>query len=214
MDIYWHGQAFFRLKGKVATVAIDPFDPEFTGLKLPKDTQSDVVLMTHDHKDHSNSSAITGDPIQVSGPGEYDVKGVAIVGVEVYHDSQNGAERGKNTVYNVEIDGLNIVHLGDLGHKLSEQQIQEIGSVDVLLIPVGGVYTIDAKVASEVVADLEPKIIIPMHYLLPGLKFDLGAVEAFLKEMGKEGGEEPLNKLTITKEKLPEEPQIVVLSKV
>lgn len=213
MDIYWHGQAFFRLKGKTATVAIDPFDPEFTGLKLPKDTQADVVLKTHEHKDHSNFAAIAGDPIQISGPGDYEVKGVAIVGVGVYHDSVSGQERGKNTIYNVEIDRLNIVHLGDLGHKLSDQQIQEIGSVDILLIPVGGKFTIDGKLAAEVAADLEPRVIIPMHYLLPGLKFELGTADAFLKEMGKEEGE-VLSKLTITKDKLPDEPQVVVLSKV
>ncbi len=213
MDILWHGQAFFRLKGKNVMIAIDPYDPEAIGLKLPKETQADAVLKTHDHKDHSNLSAITGEPIQITGPGEYEVKGAAITGIGVFHDNVNGAERGKNTIYNIEIDGLNIVHLGDLGHLLTESQIQELGTIDILLIPVGGVYTIDAKLASEVVAQLEPRIVIPMHYLLPGLKAELEPVDNFLKEMGKEGVE-PVTKLAITKDKLPEEPQVVVLAKI
>ncbi len=213
MDIYWCGQAMFKIKGKSASLIIDPFDPDFIGLKLPKDLSADVVLKTHDHKDHSNLKAVTDNPVEIIGPGEYEVKGVAMVGVPVFHDNKQGEERGKNTVYNINIDGLNIVHLGDLGHVLTEEQTQEIGSCDILMIPVGGLYTIDAKQAAEVVAQLEPKIIIPMHYLLPGLKVELAPVEEFLKEMGAEGIE-PQPKLTVTKDKLPEEPQVVVLNKV
>jgi L-ascorbate metabolism protein UlaG (beta-lactamase superfamily) len=212
MDIFWHGQAMFKLKGKNATVVIDPFDPEFVGLKLPKDLSADIALKTHDHGDHNNLSALTGEPIQITGPGEYEIKGVAITGVEVYHDKQNGVERGKNTVYNIQIDNLNIVHVGDLGHQFSQAQLEEIGNCDILLIPVGGTYTIDAKDASEVVAQLEPRIVIPMHYKVEGLKFELDGVDKFLKEMGKEDViAQP--KLTITRDKLPEEPQVVVLSK-
>lgn len=211
VDIYWLGQAAFRLKGKDATVIIDPFDPDFTGLKLPKDLTADLVLKTHDHKDHSNVSAVSGEKIVISGPGEYEIKGVAVTGVSVYHDKKNGEERGRNTIYNVQIDGLNVVHLGDLGHTLSEEHVAQVGSTDILLIPVGSVYTIDAKDASEVVVQLEPKIIIPMHYKLPGLKFELNDVSLFLKEMG---AEEIVTqaKLTITKEKLPDEPVVVVLN--
>lgn len=213
MDIYWYGQAFFKIKGKTATALIDPFDPDFTGIKLPKDLSCDIVLVTHTHKDHNNLKAAQGSPIKITGPGEYEVKGVAITGVSTYHDKSQGAERGKNTVFHLLMDGLNVVHLGDLGHKLTEDQVQEIGLTDILLIPVGGVYTIDAKEAAETVADLEPKIIIPMHYGgVPGLKFPLEEVDKFLKEMGVEKLE-PQAKFSITKEKLPEEPQVVLLSK-
>ncbi len=215
MDIYFYGQAMFKIKGKTATLVIDPFDPNVTGLKLPKpaDLEADAVLVTHNHPDHNNLAALPGEPLQVLGPGEYEIKGASINGISVFHDKVQGAERGKNTIYHINIDGLNIVHLGDLGHVLNEEQTQGIDDVDILLIPVGGNYTIDAKAASEVVSQLEPSIIIPMHYGgLPGLKVDLAPVEEFLKEMGSENVQ-PQSKLYVTKDKLPEEPQVVVLSK-
>ena len=213
MDIYWYGQACFKIKGKQTSVIIDPFSPEFTGLKLPKDMQADIAMKTHDHEDHSNLSAVTGEPVLVTGPGEYEIKGVAITGVQTFHDSKNGEERGRNTVYTVHIDGLNIVHLGDLGEsKLTQEQIEGIGLCDILLIPVGGVYTIGGEEAAQLVSQVEASIIIPMHYKLPGLKFDLSEVDTFLKEMGVENLA-PQPKLTVTRDKLPPEPQVVVLSK-
>lgn len=213
MEIIWYGQACFKLKGKTSSVFIDPFDPVKLGLKLPKDLSADIAIKTHDHYDHNNLKAIEGAKIEISGPGEYEVKGIAVTGVGTHHDKSGGGERGKNTVYNIHLDGLNVVHLGDLGHVLTEEQVQEIGTTDILLIPVGGKYTIDPKDASEVVAQLEPRIIIPMHYNLPGLAVEgLGEVEAFLKEMGV-GESTPQPKLTITKDKLPDEPQVLVLSK-
>ena len=213
MDIYWYGQACFKLKGKNATVLLDPFDPDFTGLKLPKELEADIVLKSHDHKDHSNTGAVSGNPQVFQGPGEYEVKGIVISGVSSYHDNQKGAQRGQNTIYSVTIDGLNVVHLGDLGQDvLTEDQAQAIDA-DILLIPVGSVYTIDAKGAASIVAQLEPKIIIPMHFGgIEGLKFPLEPVDKFLKEMGVEGIS-AVPKLPITKDKLPEEPQVIVLSK-
>lgn len=212
MDIYFYGQACFKLKGKTATVFIDPYKEEFTGLKLPKDLSAIVAVSTHDHDDHNNLDSITDTQLKISGPGEYEVGGVSITGVSTFHDTEKGAQRGKNTVYNISVDGLNIVHLGDLGEKLTEEQIDEIGATDILLVPVGSVYTIDAKRASDVVSQLEPKIVIPMHYAMPGLKFELEPVENFLKEMGFDSAE-PQPKLSITKDKLPTELQVVVLSK-
>jgi L-ascorbate metabolism protein UlaG (beta-lactamase superfamily) len=213
MDIIWYGQALFKLKGKLATVVIDPFDPNFIGLKFPKDLESDIVLKTHDHGDHNNIVGVGGSPRVFDGPGEYESKGIIITGVSTFHDKTQGSERGLNTVYHVVIDDLKIVHLGDLGQtSLTEEQIQEIDQTDILLIPVGSVYTINAKEAANIISQLEPKIIIPMHYSLPGLSVELEPVENFLKEMGAEAVT-PVPKLTITKEKLPEEPQVVVLSK-
>lgn len=213
MDIYWYGQACFKIKGKNATVVIDPFDPDFTGLKLPKDLIADIALKSHEHKDHSNLEGVGGNPVNIAGPGEYEVKGVAIIGVGTDHDKAEGKERGKNTVYNLEVDGLNIVHLGDLGHVLTQDQVEEIGGCDILMVPVGSVYTIDAEDATQIVSQLEPKIIIPMHYGgVPGLKFPLEPVDNFLKEMGAENTQ-PQLKLTITKDKLPDEAQVMVLNK-
>lgn len=216
MDITWLGQACFKLKGKNATVVIDPFDPEFIGLKLPKDLQADVVLITHDHSDHNNAAIVsgpTGKPMVFTGPGEYEINGVVITGISSFHDDTQGSQRGKNIIFHLLLDGLNIVHLGDLGqHELTEEQLNLIGQTDILLVPVGSFYTIAAKEATGIVSQLEPKIIVPMHYKIDGLKVDLEPVENFLKQMGAEDVN-PISKLSITKEKLPEEPQVVVFTK-
>lgn len=213
MDIYFYGQACFKLKGKTASVIIDPYKEDFTGLKLPKDLSATIAISSHNHDDHNNLGVITGAELIINGPGEYEAGGISVVGVSTYHDKEKGAQRGKNTVYNITVDGLNIVHLGDLGDKLTEEQIDEIGLTDILLVPVGGVYTVDSKAASDLVSQIEPKIVIPMHYSLPGLKFELEPVETFLKEMGFENPE-PQPKLSITRDKLPGELQVVILSKV
>ncbi|MEK7617114.1 MAG: MBL fold metallo-hydrolase [Patescibacteria group bacterium] len=217
MDIYWAGQAMFRLKGKTQTVILDPYEADFVGLKIPKDWQADIVLSSHGHQDHNNTQNIPSpsgtSPMVFKDPGEYEVGGVVITGISSYHDNSSGSQRGLNTILHLNFDLLNIVHLGDLGQsRLSEEQITQIGEVDILLIPVGSVYTIDGKDASEIVSQLEPKIIIPMHYFIEGLKFELDPVDKFLKEMGAEEVS-PVPKLSISKEKLPEEPQVVVLSK-
>lgn len=217
MDIYWGGQALFRLKGKNVSVIIDPYDPNFTGLKLPKELSCDVVISSHSHEDHNNVGAVkTGsgvNPLVFNSPGEYEVGGVVITGISSFHDDSQGSERGKNTIFHLMLDRLNIVHLGDLGQsKLTEEQLTQIGEVDILLVPVGGIYTIDSKQAANIVSQLEPKIIIPMHFKIEGLKFELDDVEGFLKEMGLEAVvAQP--KLSITKEKLPEEPQVIMLAK-
>jgi len=212
MDITYLGHASFKIKGKAATVVTDPYDPKI-GLKFPK-VEADIVAVTHGHFDHSAFSQVGGQPFVVSGPGEYEIKGVEIVGVDSFHDNKKGEERGRNTIYNFKIDKLNIAHLGDLGQEsLTDSQIGEIGNVDILMIPVGGYYTIDASVASKIVSQLEPKIIIPMHYRDNDSTIkELAGVENFLKEMGKEGIT-PIAKLSITSDKLPEETQIVVMSK-
>lgn len=212
MEITWFGQSFFRLKGKTTTLLIDPFDPEMVGLKLPKDLSASVALTTHNHGDHNNTKVITNQKLIIAGPGEYEVEGVTITGTRTFHDKTGGSERGINTVYNMTVDGVNVVHLGDLGHELTEEQITEIGTVDVLLVPVGGVYTITASEAVKVVNQLEPRIVIPMHYKVDGLKIELETAEPFLKEMGAESVE-ATPKLSITKDKLPEETTVVVLSK-
>lgn len=211
MDIYWYGQSCFKLKGKNAAVLLDPYDPDFTGLKLPKDLSSDVILISHNHKDHN--FAPSGAAMVFDRPGEYEVAGAVITAINSFHDNTEGSERGTNIIFHMLVDGLNVIHLGDLGQsKLTEEQISQIGQTDILLIPVGGVYTIDSKVASDIVSQLEPKIIIPMHYKIEELKSELETVDGFLKEMGAEGVV-PLPKLSMSKDKLPEEPQVILLAK-
>lgn len=217
MEITWYGQACFKLKSKTSSIVIDPYDAEMTGLKLPKEFSASAVLVSHAHPDHSNSKVVTSpdgkEIMTFNDPGEYEIGGIVITGIGSFHDSSEGSERGNNTIFQVTVDGVNIVHLGDFGEKvLSEDQLNQIGQTDILLIPVGGVYTIDGKAASEIVSQLEPKIVIPMHYSIEGLKFQLDPVENFLKAMGIESSE-PQAKLSTTKDKLPEETQVILLAK-
>lgn len=213
MDITYLGHSSFKLRGKSATLVTDPY-PDGIGLKFPKHTTAEIVTVSHDHGDHNAIKNIEGTPYVVSGPGEYEITGVGIVGISTYHDEVKGAKRGKNTIYRIEIDGVSVVHLGDLGHTLSSEEVENLDGVNVLLIPVGGFYTIDAEAASTIVNEIEPAIVIPMHYNRPGLDpktfGELAPLDAFLKEMGKVGTL-PLPKLSVTKDKLPEELQVVVL---
>lgn len=212
MDISWLGQACFKIKGKNVTLVIDPYDPQMLSFKLPKDLEAQILLVSHQHPDHNFTSGVSGNPLLIQGPGEYEKLGVSFVGINSFHDNKNGEDRGKNTIYHILMDNINLVHLGDLGHLLTDEQLDEIETTDILMIPVGGNYTIDGETAAKVVAQLEPKIIIPMHYLLPGMNLPIVGVETFLKEMGAEEVA-PVAKLSITREKLPEESQVVVLSK-
>lgn len=213
VDIYWYGQACFKVKGKNTSVIVDPFSGEFTGLKEPK-LDGDIVCVSHQHEDHNNVGVVKGTgeekPFIISGPGEYEINGVNIIGISSFHDDKEGAERGKNTIYQITIDEVNVVHLGDIGQKQLKQQQVEALSCDVLLIPVGGVFTIDAKEAPDIIAQLEPKIILPMHYKVGSLKFDLAPIDDFLKSMGKENSEK-MAKFSVSRDKLPDEPQVVVL---
>lgn len=214
MEIYPLGHSSYKLRGKAATVVTDPYDPQTLGLKFPPHVTCDIMTISHAHQDHNYTKLIEGDKLLFTGPGEYEAKGVEILGVATWHDAKGGAERGKNTIFKIDIDGVSIVHCGDLGHRLSEDQEELLDGVDVLLIPCGGTYTIDAKTAAAVATALEPKIIMPMHYQRPGLSpkvFDhLTPVSLFLKEVGKEGIA-PQPKLKITKDTLPQETQVIVL---
>jgi len=215
MHIIWHGQSFFQIqtslnKGEQTTIAIDPFD-ESTGLKPPS-FQADVLLITHDHHDHNNKKAIKGTPFLIEGPGEYEVKEIAIQGIPSFHDEEEGKKRGSNTIYLIEMEEMKVCHLGDFGQKeLTEDQLEQIGDIDVLMVPVGGEFTLDAKGAAHVISQIEPKIVIPMHYAIPKLKIKLDEVDKFLKEIGKKSVV-PQPKLLIKKKDLPLETQVVVLT--
>ncbi len=208
MDINWYGQSCFKLKGKNASVVIDPYEPEKVGMKKLR-VSGDILAISHQHEDHNNKEAVEGEPFVIEGPGEYEVKGVTVHGIQTFHDAKDGKERGTNIVYTVELDGVTVCHLGDLGHELNTAQLEAIGDVDILLIPVGGVYTIDAAAAVKVIAQIEPHVVIPMHYKISDA-LPLGTLDEFLKVYGK-GKVDPLPKYSISKDKVPEGEEVVVL---
>jgi L-ascorbate metabolism protein UlaG (beta-lactamase superfamily) len=209
MEITWLGHSCFRLKGSQATVITDPYPPDL-GYSLGKQTAR-IVTVSHQHAGHSYVGGIGGEPKVIKGPGEYEIGGILVIGLPTFHDGDGGKQRGKNIVYLIEVDEVAICHLGDLGHVLTTQQVEEIGNVDVLLVPVGGVSTINASMAAEVVRQLEPKIVVPMHYKTEALKRELEPVDRFLKEMGvKDVTSRP--KLSVTKANLPVSTQVLLLS--
>jgi len=214
MDIFPLGHSSFRIKGKNVTVITDPFDPELVGFPFPKHIAGDIVTVSHGHTDHAHTSVIEGSPYIVEGAGEYEIKGVGIIGVPLFHDAEKGKTRGGVTAYHMEVDGVNIVHLGDVGSALTSVDVEALNGVDILFIPVGGTVTIDANQAASIISELEPSIVIPMHYKTSRHSTKefgmLADVSSFLKIMGKEDVQ-PIPKLSTTKDKLPAEMQIVVL---
>lgn len=212
MIIAWYGQSCFKIESRGLTIAVDPYDKSI-GLNPPH-FKADILLSTHAHFDHANLTALQGEPVVISGPGEYEVKGVGIRGVQTFHDNSEGKERGLNTVYVIALEDMKLCHLGDFGEeKAREDTLEDIGDVDILMIPVGGTYTIDGKAAAQLTKQIEPRMVIPMHYALPGLKVSLSSVGSFLKEMGVKGPESP-DKLVIKKKDLPqEETRVLVLKK-
>ncbi len=215
MQIIWKGQSCFQItssegKNNHVNIVIDPFD-ETIGLRLPS-LEADILCVSHQHHDHNNAKAVSGNPFLIEGPGEYEIKEVYIEGIPSFHDSSLGKERGLNTIYTIEAEEIRICHLGDLGQKeLTEEQLEKIGEIDILMIPIGGVYTIGVKEAVRIMSQIEPNIIIPMHYQIPKLKLKLDGVDKFLKTMGIESIS-PLPKLSIKKKDiLSEEAKIIIL---
>lgn len=213
MDIYYLGHSSFHLKGLTSSVVTDPFSPDSVGIRFPK-VSAAIVTISHGHDDHNKSDLVTDVKKVIDGPGEYEINGISILGFETFHDDKKGKERGKNTVYVYEIDGLRLAHLGDLGHKLSEATVNGMGDIDILMVPVGGVYTIGPAEAAEVVRSIEPKITIPMHYQVPGLNpatfSELKDEKPFISELGYPSKQE--KKLSVKAGTLSEEQEVVVLS--
>jgi len=208
MEIVWLGHSCFRIRGKEATIVTDPFDKTL-GYPVRKPTAS-IVTVSHNHPQHSFVDGVAGSPRVVSRPGEYDIANVFINGITTFHDNEKGAVRGKNTVFFLEIDEVKVCHLGDLGHVPTTEQIEQMSGVDILMVPVGGLSTINAAAAAETIGLLEPKLVIPMHYKTEVVKMELEPLEHFIKVMGlKEVVSQP--KLNITKSNLPLEIKVLVL---
>lgn len=207
MKIKYLGHSSFKITGKTpfgeeVTLITDPFNPKEVGLSYSKQ-EADIVTLSHHHGDHDATDNIEGEPrenyILLDTPGEYEIKGLRIFGLKSYHDDKQGAERGTNVIYVFDFMEARVAHLGDLGHKLESDQLEQLENIDILLTPVGGVFTISPKEALETIEDLEPAVTIPMHYKTSkhNATFDkLATLEDFLKEVGA-SDTEPQKELSV-----------------
>jgi L-ascorbate metabolism protein UlaG (beta-lactamase superfamily) len=211
MKIKWLGHASFLITSEDGKkIVTDPYTPG-RGLSYePINESADIVTKSHDHADHNNIKAVSGNPAVLVKAGAQTLKGLEIKAVSLFHDESQGSQRGNDLVFCFKIDDLNVCHLGDLGHLLSPEQISEIGRVDLLFIPVGGYFTIDAKAASEVARSLKAKLIFPMHYKTAKADFPISPVDEFLKDK-KNVRKLKTSEFEVTKETLPKETEIIVL---
>ena len=207
MRIKWFGHACFLVEAKDGTKVItDPFD-ESIGYSIPEE-KPDVVTVSHSHFDHNAVDLLQGNPEVVKNVGEIKVKGIIFKGIKSFHDKSKGAQRGSNIIFVFAIDGVRFCHLGDLGHLLNSEQLEEIGEVDVLFIPVGGTFTIDGREAREVSQQLNPRLIIPMHYKTEACNIGIASCEEFLKGFTKV---EKMAEWQGDKKSLPSEQTVLVL---
>lgn len=209
MEIRWLGHSCFVIKGKEKTLITDPYHPDL-GYSLGQ-PEADIVTVSHLHPGHSYVEGVANSPKQIGLPGESEIGGVFITGIATFHDAEGGRTRGKNTVYCIEMDGMALCHLGDLGHPLKPEMLDELGVIDVLFLPVGEVSTIAVGTAVETVKELNPHIVIPMHYKTDVVARSLEPVDKFLKEMGIREAE-PRAKLSLSESSLPSGTQVVVLT--
>lgn len=212
MKIKFLGHSSFLITSdKGVRIITDPYKPGCFngGIKYDRiNEEADIVTISHEHDDH-NETNINGTPSFVRSSKTQEIKGIKISGVDVYHDTSSGKERGENIIFNMLIDDINVVHLGDLGHGLTEEEVSNIGNVDVLLVPVGGYFTIDSKVADNIINVLKPKVVIPMHFKTSKCGFPIAPVEEFVKdkEVNKVDGE-----VEIKKDTFPDNTVIYVLN--
>lgn len=209
MDIDWLGHSCFRLREGGVTIITDPYDKSI-GYVMPR-VRADIITVSHDAPGHAAAPAIKGDARVLSKPGEYEVKGVFITGIQTWRAARAGGEaKEENTVFVFEFGGLTVCHLGDLARPLTQAQVEAMPDIDVLLVPVGGGSALDADKAAEVISLIEPRIVIPMHYETPYVNLPLDPLSKFLKEMGA-AEHAPQESLRVTRTELPEETQVVIL---
>ncbi len=206
INIVWYGHACFRLRERNLAVVTDPYSPEI-GFTLSR-LSADVVTVSHHMPGHDYVKAVRGKPLIFDGPGEYEVHNVFITAIRTWH--KGGKSGGPNTIFHFLFNNISVLHLGDIGEIPSQDALESIGNVDVLLLPVGGKMTLDASSAVEMITFLEPRLVVPMHYHLPGLTIDLDPVDYFLSEVGA-GHAEKVEELKVTASSLPSETNVVLL---
>ena len=209
-QIIWHGHACFEITDDL-TIVTDPHDGKSIGIETPM-VKGDIILVSHDHYDHNSVRTVEKkDSVVVRDAGKKNVKGVEIEGIKSFHDEVKGAKRGKNIIFKFKVDDITFCHLGDLGHIPDEEILDKIGEVDILFIPVGGVYTLDADSAWETANLIKSRIIVPMHYKIQGLSLPISDVDPFLAK-NKFKVIHVGNQIDIEKEDLPSEREIWVFS--
>lgn len=207
MIIKWLGHSSFFIQSSGVSLITDPFNPSI-GLSFP-DISANIITISHDHFDHSYREGIKGNPQIIDSAGDYELNNIQIEGIKSFHDSQNGTIRGNNIIFKYNIEDMNIAHLGDLGHILSDEQINNLIPTDIVMIPVGGTYTIGPDDAIKVIRQINPKIIIPMHYHTSNLEISsLSTLDTFIQKNNLP--HETLSELSITKDQLPAKPKIIV----
>jgi L-ascorbate metabolism protein UlaG (beta-lactamase superfamily) len=209
MEIVWYGHSCFRMKTRGAAVVTDPCGKE-VGYNIPR-LRADVVTVSRKHPDYCNTSLVQGASIVIDGPGEYEVKAIFVTGI-AERQKKKEAEAQRNTIYVFDFDGLTVCHLGSIDHVPSQAQVQILVDIDVLLIPVGAVTTINANQAAEMIGLIQPKIVVPMHYGTKATTLHLDPLGKFLKEMGLPANTGPRDSLEVTSSDLPAETQVVVLN--
>lgn len=185
-------------------MVVDPHDGKSIGIKTPV-VRADVVLVSHDHFDHNCARIVKGDFTKIAVEGERQVDGVLVKGLKAYHDEVQGERRGSILIYRFEMDDVSFCHCGDLGHTLSKEQVEALTPIDVLFVPVGGVFTIDGEAAQEIVSQLKPKIVVPMHFRVGGLSLSIQTLDPFLKDISEEKIFRVGNEVDILPEDLPTE---------
>ncbi len=208
MEITWLGRSCFRIRAKEATVVTDPCDKS-TGYSLGRPT-ADIVTVSHSDPAHAYVDGVAGSPKLIEGPGEFEIAGTSIVGVTTFRGKEKTLESGRNVAYVIELEDMRVGHLGGIGHVPTSDQIETMGGVDILMVPVGGGESLDAPPAAETISLLEPKLVIPMNYKTDAEKAKLDPLDRFLKEMGAKSPEHHA-KVTITRSSLPEETQVLVI---
>ncbi|MGB7872885.1 MAG: MBL fold metallo-hydrolase [Anaerolineales bacterium] len=211
MEITWYGHSCFRLTERsMATVVTDPYDNASIGYDVLK-LKADIVTVSHDALGHNNTQAVKGTSHVITGPGEFEIGGVFITGIQTNGHGKKGNDELRNTLYVFDYDGITVAHLGDLKQVPSQTQVEALGAVNVALVPVGGGGGLNAAKAAEVISVLEPNIVIPMHYATKDAKLELDSLDKFLKEMGL-GTTEPEESIKVTRTGLPQETRVVVLN--
>ncbi len=211
IKIRWHGHSCFEISDSV-TVVTDPHDGSSIGIK-PPNVKADIVLVTHDHYDHNKVKVVEKEGTRVIRGGNETIGGIEVESFKAYHDKEKGAKRGEITMFKFTVDGITFCHVGDLGHVIDDETAEKIGHVDILFIPVGGTFTIDADEAIEVCKKINPKVVVPMHYKIGGLSLPIERVEPFLENARKNCEiRHVANEIEIEKDDLPEETEVWVFT--